>query len=99
MVKLFYLINEPFNGYQTGYRKAINELKNQGILSEVYYYSYHSKEKEFGSWARTLEDIKKQIFEFNPIIILIAHLSKNQIIPKIFIDEINVNFKILIIVY
>ncbi len=91
-MRLFYLINEPFDGYQTGYRKALNKLKNEGTLSSVYFYSFYAKEKELGSWEKTLTDIEEKIIGFPPHIILIAHLAKHHKIPQNFISDVNKNF-------
>jgi len=88
-MKLFYLINEPFEGYQTGYRSALNKLVHDGVLSSVDYFSFIPKAKEFGSWEKTLEILKNQIIDFSPNIILVAHISQYYFIPKKFIEELN----------
>jgi hypothetical protein len=91
-LKLFYLINEPFEGYQTGYRQAFEALKMEGIVSSIYFYSFYPKEKELGSWEKTLTDIEEKIIGFQPHIILIAHLAKHHKIPQNFISDVDKNF-------
>lgn len=87
-MRLFYLINEPFEGYQTGYRSALNKLIHDGVISSVQYFSFIPKEKELG-WNNCLNILKKRIIDFAPNIILVAHISKNHFISYDFINEIN----------
>jgi hypothetical protein len=89
MHKLYYLINEPFEGYQTGYRKALEEVKQQKLIDDVKYFSFFSKEKTLGSWGETLRIIHDEIISYQPSIILIAHLSGHQFISKSVVLDIN----------
>jgi len=88
MIKLFYLINEPFEGYQTGYRKALLELKQDQIIRDVLFFSGYALEKQLGSWNSVLNKMVDSVLTYKPDIILVAHLSDQPISRKI-IDYIN----------
>jgi len=88
-MRLFYLINEPFDGYQTGYRKALSELIKEGVLSDINYYSFLPKFHDNQNWQTTISDIKTKIKLFYPDIILVAHLNKKTPISRSDYEEIN----------
>lgn len=87
-IKLFYLINEPFEGYRIGYRNALLKLKEEELISDVYFFSFHALEKQLGNWNNVIDKLIEAILEFKPDIILVAHLSDKPITKKN-INQIN----------
>lgn len=68
MIKLFYLINEPFEGYQSGYRKALLKLKEDGFFREIFFFSFYAIEKELGNWNNVIDKMISSIIEFKQIL-------------------------------
>ncbi|KAB2880962.1 glycosyltransferase [bacterium] len=87
-MRILYLVNEPTDGYQVGYRSAMEGLVKSGQLESYCPFSFYVEEKKLGSWNKTLESLYDIVIEFQPHVLLVAHLGKYHVIPQAFVEKI-----------
>lgn len=71
--RLLFLVNEPFEGYQVGYRAALDDLVNDRTLECCRILSFIPEEQRLGSWNAVLDEVLEIAKKLRPTAILIAH--------------------------